>query len=62
VDTLADKAMKDLGVQVRAIEHPYKLLLYEEGALSKAHRDTEKVLECLARLLFAYHRSIPAAR
>jgi hypothetical protein len=41
--TLADKAVTDIGVQVNATAQPYKLLLYEEGAFFKAHRDTEKV-------------------
>jgi hypothetical protein len=41
--TLADKAVTDIGVQVDAMAQPYKLLLYEEGAFFKAHRDTEKV-------------------
>lgn len=43
VDKLADQSMKDLGVQVMGHAQPYKLLLYEEGAFFKAHRDTEKV-------------------
>ena len=33
----------NIGVQVAASAQPYKLLLYEEGAFFKAHRDTEKV-------------------
>jgi hypothetical protein len=44
VDTLAQKAIKDLGVQVSALAQPYKLMLYETGAFSKAHLDTKKVL------------------
>ena len=41
--TLANQAITDIGVQVPALAQPYKLLLYEEGAFFKAHRDTEKV-------------------
>jgi hypothetical protein len=43
LDKLTQHAFKDLGLQVAAIARPYKLLLYEEGAFFKAHRDTEKV-------------------
>jgi hypothetical protein len=43
LDTLAQQAIQNLGVQVIATAQPYKLLLYEEGAFFKAHRDTEKV-------------------
>jgi hypothetical protein len=43
VDTLAQQAIRNLGVQVPANAQQYKLLLYEEGAFFKAHRDTEKV-------------------
>ncbi|XPS78731.1 hypothetical protein M3J09_010735 [Ascochyta lentis] len=42
LETLAQEAIQDLGVQVSAHAQPYKLLLYEEGAHFKAHRDTEK--------------------
>lgn len=41
--TLADQAVADMGVKASALAQPYKLLLYEEGAFFKAHRDTEKV-------------------
>ena len=41
--TLADQVITDIGVQVTALAQPYKLLLYEEGAFFKPHRDTEKV-------------------
>ncbi|OCK74373.1 hypothetical protein K432DRAFT_469906 [Lepidopterella palustris CBS 459.81] len=34
--------VEDLGVQVPTSAESYKLLLYEEGAFFKAHRDTEK--------------------
>ncbi|KAF3009974.1 hypothetical protein E8E13_011285 [Curvularia kusanoi] len=40
--TLVRQATTDLGVQIEASAQPYKLLLYEEGAFFKAHRDTEK--------------------
>jgi predicted 2-oxoglutarate/Fe(II)-dependent dioxygenase YbiX len=43
LDGLARQAIQDLGVQVPAWAQPYKLLLYEEGAFFKIHRDTEKV-------------------
>ena len=43
LDALIKQAIQDLGVQVPVSAHPYKLLLYEEGAFFKAHRDTEKV-------------------
>ncbi|KAH7068099.1 hypothetical protein BKA63DRAFT_106173 [Paraphoma chrysanthemicola] len=43
VDKLAQQAIQNLGVQVPATAQSYKLLLYEEGAFFKAHRDTEKV-------------------
>ncbi|OAL55584.1 hypothetical protein IQ07DRAFT_172094 [Pyrenochaeta sp. DS3sAY3a] len=41
--TLADQAYTTMGVQVATQAHKYKLLLYEEGAFFKAHRDTEKM-------------------
>jgi hypothetical protein len=40
---LVAQAVKDLGVKVETRAERYKLLLYEEGAFFKAHRDTEKV-------------------
>lgn len=40
---VTDQAIMDIGVQVTASAQPYKLLLYEQGAFFKAHRDTEKV-------------------
>ncbi|KAJ4364668.1 hypothetical protein N0V83_009265 [Neocucurbitaria cava] len=43
LNTLTQQAIQDLGVQVPASAQPYKLLLYEEGAFFKPHRDTEKV-------------------
>jgi len=41
--SLVDRVGKDLGVQGEFRAEPYKLLLYEEGAFFKAHRDSEKV-------------------
>ncbi|KZM18478.1 uncharacterized protein EKO05_0007675 [Ascochyta rabiei] len=43
LETRVQQTIRDLGVQVSAHAQPYKLLLYEEGAHFKAHRDTEKV-------------------
>ncbi|KAI8943029.1 hypothetical protein NX059_001065 [Plenodomus lindquistii] len=43
LETLRSHAVQALGVQVAAHVQPYKLLLYEEGAFFKLHRDTEKV-------------------
>ncbi|KAF1918429.1 hypothetical protein BDU57DRAFT_528829 [Ampelomyces quisqualis] len=43
LDELAQQSLQDLGVDAMAHAEPYKLLLYEEGAFFKAHRDTEKV-------------------
>jgi hypothetical protein len=43
LEELAGQKMQDLGVQIVGHAQPYKLLLYEEGAFFKAHRDTEKV-------------------
>ena len=43
VTTLLDHVVKDLGVGIKCRAEPYKLLLYEEGAFFKAHRDSEKV-------------------
>ncbi|PVH95992.1 hypothetical protein DM02DRAFT_599867 [Periconia macrospinosa] len=40
---LVKRAMEDLGVQVPSRAEQYKLLLYEEGAFFKAHKDSEKV-------------------
>jgi hypothetical protein len=42
LDFIAKKALEELGVQVPARVERYKLLLYEEGAFFKAHRDSEK--------------------
>jgi hypothetical protein len=42
VQELGRKAIKDLGVKVGAHPEIYKLLLYEEGAFFKAHKDSEK--------------------
>ncbi|KAF1999945.1 hypothetical protein P154DRAFT_535176 [Amniculicola lignicola CBS 123094] len=42
-DSIVKRAVTDLGVQVPVVAQRYKLLLYEEGAFFKAHRDTEKV-------------------
>lgn len=41
--SLTDQAIQDLGVQVSASAQQYKLLLYEQGAFFKPHRDTEKI-------------------
>jgi hypothetical protein len=43
LDSLANQTKKDLGIQADFRLEPYKLLLYEEGAFFKAHRDSEKV-------------------
>ncbi|KAF1962105.1 hypothetical protein CC80DRAFT_487643 [Byssothecium circinans] len=43
LNTLVAQTAEDLGVQVQTRAERYKLLLYEEGAFFKAHRDTEKV-------------------
>jgi hypothetical protein len=43
VESLANRARNDLGVRSNFRLEPYKLLLYEEGAFFKAHRDSEKV-------------------
>lgn len=43
LQTLASQTLEDLGVTVTAEGEAYKLLLYEEGAFFKAHKDTEKV-------------------
>lgn len=43
LDSLVGQAVKDLGVQVETRAQLYKLLLYEEGAFFKAHKDSEKV-------------------
>lgn len=43
IDKLAKQAMQGLGVEAPGHAVAYKLLLYEEGAFFKAHRDTEKV-------------------
>ncbi|KAF2466925.1 uncharacterized protein BDR25DRAFT_195966, partial [Lindgomyces ingoldianus] len=43
LDTLVAKTTQDLGVQVPSRAEQYKLLLYEEGAFFKAHKDSEKV-------------------
>ncbi|KAF2178652.1 hypothetical protein K469DRAFT_675665 [Zopfia rhizophila CBS 207.26] len=43
LDSLVKRAMEDLGVQVPSRAEQYKLLLYEEGAFFKAHKDSEKV-------------------
>ena len=40
---ITNEVVANIGVQVAASAQPYKLLLYEEGAFFKAHRDTEKV-------------------
>jgi hypothetical protein len=40
---ITNEVVANIGVQVVASAQPYKLLLYEEGAFFKAHRDTEKV-------------------
>ncbi|KAL5119678.1 hypothetical protein ACEQ8H_002524 [Pleosporales sp. CAS-2024a] len=43
IGQLATLTIQDLGVGVACTAQPYKLLLYEEGAFFKTHRDTEKV-------------------
>jgi hypothetical protein len=43
VENLARRATSALGVRVPARAEIYKMLLYEEGAFFKAHKDTEKV-------------------
>ncbi|KAF2231683.1 hypothetical protein EV356DRAFT_569412 [Viridothelium virens] len=43
VSTAVDTAAEDLGVKDVVRGELYKLLLYEEGAMFKPHRDTEKV-------------------
>ncbi|ORY09127.1 hypothetical protein BCR34DRAFT_541239 [Clohesyomyces aquaticus] len=43
LDRLVKHAVEDLGVQVYARAEQYKLLLYEEGAFFKPHKDSEKV-------------------
>ncbi|QDS73371.1 hypothetical protein FKW77_007200 [Venturia effusa] len=50
---ITDKAVKQLGVDSDAIveAQSYKLLLYEEGAFFKAHKDSEKVLGMFASLI-----------
>jgi hypothetical protein len=40
---LMNKAVSELGAEGEIEAQPYKLLIYEEGAFFKAHRDTEKV-------------------
>lgn len=42
LDARVKQTIADLGVQVSAHAEKYKLLLYEEGAFFKAHRDSEK--------------------
>ncbi|KAH6845820.1 hypothetical protein B0I37DRAFT_356246 [Chaetomium sp. MPI-CAGE-AT-0009] len=36
-------AKKELGITSPIIADPYKMLIYEKGAMSKAHTDTEKI-------------------
>lgn len=43
IKTLAEQVMQNLGVEAPGRAEAYKLLLYEEGAFFRAHRDTEKV-------------------
>lgn len=43
INKIAKQAMQGLGVEAPGHAEAYKLLLYEQGAFFKAHRDTEKV-------------------
>jgi hypothetical protein len=43
LEDLVKRAVDELGAQGEIEAQPYKLLIYEEGAFFKAHRDTEKV-------------------
>ena len=43
LNQLSKQATQNLGVEVAASAQTYKLLLYEEGAFFKPHRDTEKL-------------------
>lgn len=45
LEQLSKQGIQDLGVEVAASAQPYKLLLYEEGAFFKAHRDGDVVTE-----------------
>lgn len=42
LEGITQRAVQDLGFKGEVSAEPYKLLLYEEGAFFKAHRDTEK--------------------
>jgi hypothetical protein len=43
VDTILRRVENDMGISFRTQAQLYKLLLYEEGAFFKSHRDSEKV-------------------
>jgi hypothetical protein len=43
LESLVIKAVQELGVEGPVRAEPYKLLLYEQGAFFKPHKDTEKV-------------------
>jgi hypothetical protein len=43
LNSLVKQAIEDLGVQVKVYAEQYKLLLYEQGAFFKTHKDSEKV-------------------
>ncbi|KAF2865412.1 hypothetical protein BDV95DRAFT_612563 [Massariosphaeria phaeospora] len=51
LDSIVKRVVEDLGVQVATRAERYKLLLYEEGAFFKTHKDSEKTPGMFATLV-----------